>query len=75
MQKVQQWDLKKGKHIYSLQALKIFYSMHPTTEYTGSVTQVITLTAEHPRIILKCHHNITFNINNIKLAASSWPEE
>lgn len=48
MQKVQQWDLNKEKHTYSLQALKVFYSLRPTTEYTSSATQIISPTAEQP---------------------------
>lgn len=44
MQKVQQWDLNKEKHIYSLQALKVFYSLHPIS----SATQIISPIAEQP---------------------------
>lgn len=79
MQRVQQWDLTKEKHIYSLQALKVFHSMCLTTELIES-TQAVLPTLFHPllntllKIIIKCCHNITFNIDNNKLAASSWSE-
>lgn len=72
MQRVQQWDLDKKQHVYSLQALKIFFSVCPTAEIIGS-TQAALLSLFHPlqnslfRTISKCYHNITLTTDNTKL--------